>query len=73
MPAESGIAAADDLDRRLHPLTEAEQALRDRGGESAGGVLGQAAGVGQHEAGGAGCGQPGRVLGILEHVTTATS
>ncbi len=65
--AEGGIAAADDLDRVRPASAQGEQAGGDAGGEFDRGVLGQAAGVGQDEAGGTGFGKTGRVLGVLEH------
>ena len=65
--AQGGIAAADHLDGCAQGLPEREQAAGDAAGEFDRRVLGQAAGVGQHEAGGTGFGKSGRVFGILEH------
>ena len=65
--AQGGIAAADDLHGCAQSLPEGEQAAGDAGGEFDRRVFGQAAGVGQHEAGGTGFGEAGRVFGVLEH------
>ena len=65
--AQGGIATADHLHGCAQALPEREQAAGDAAGQFDRRVFGQAAGVGQHEAGGTGFGQAGRVFGVLKH------
>ena len=60
--AQRGVAAADDFHWAAETLAEGEQAGGYSGVQFDGGVFGQAAGVGQDEAGGPRCGQAGGVL-----------
>ena len=65
MPAKGRVAPADDFDRP--PEFQREQVTGHRRGELDCGGLGQAAGVRQNETGVADVGQPGGVLGGVEH------
>jgi hypothetical protein len=67
MAPQGGIAAADHLDGCAQGLPQGEQAGGNTGREFDRGILGQAAGVGQHKAGRTGFGKARGVFGILEH------
>jgi hypothetical protein len=67
VPTQGRVAAADHVDRRVQPVGQFEQHPPDPGVQLHRVGLGQAAGVGQDEAGRAGLGQAGRELVRLEH------
>ena len=67
--AQGGIAAADHLDGCAQSLPEREQAAGDAGGEFDRRVFGQAACVGQDEAGGTGFGEAGRGVELQGRLT----
>jgi hypothetical protein len=67
VPAQGRVAAADNAHRRVQAGGQLEQHPPDPGVQLHRVGLGQAAGVGQDEAGRAGLGQTGRELVRLEH------